>query len=57
MEGNPQDFISKYEEIKDIMTTQYAKITLVRSIENDKLYVKKSIKCDKNLRDEGIKEV
>ena len=34
MLGNHQNFISKYEEIKDLMTTQYARISLVKSIEN-----------------------
>ena len=34
MESNPQDFVSKYEEIEEIMTTQYAKISLVRQREN-----------------------
>ena len=57
MVSNPQDFVSKYDELKEIRTTPYAKIFLVKLRENDKLYVKKSIKCDKNLRDEGLKEV
>jgi hypothetical protein len=35
MESNPQDFISKYDELKEIRTTPYAKIFLVRSREND----------------------
>ena len=34
MENNPQDFDSKYEEIKDICKTQYARISLVRSLQN-----------------------
>ena len=57
MENNPQDFFSKYVDIRDIVKTQYAKLSIVRSSENDYLYVKKSIICDKNLRDEGVKEV
>ena len=31
MENKPQDFESKYEHIKDIEKTKYAKISLVKS--------------------------
>ena len=34
MQGNPQDFNSKYEQIREIRTTQHAVIYLVRSKEN-----------------------
>ena len=35
MENNPQDFFSKYVDIRDIVKTQYAKLSIVRSSEND----------------------
>ena len=35
MENNPQDFFSKYVDIRDIVKTQYAKLSIVKSREND----------------------